>query len=49
MPRKDGKWIGFQASDEEAEILEAYCEKTMRSKTEILRELVRGLKRHLKN
>jgi len=49
MPRKGAKWIGFQASDEEAEILEEYCQKTMRSKTEILRELVRRLKRHLKD
>ncbi|NJL48799.1 MAG: TOBE domain-containing protein [Leptolyngbyaceae cyanobacterium SM2_5_2] len=43
MPRKDQGWITFQASAEEREILEAYCQQTHRSKTEVLRELVRNL------
>ncbi|MGF1499287.1 MAG: molybdopterin-binding protein [Elainellaceae cyanobacterium] len=43
MPRKNQGWITFQASPEEREILEAYCQQTQRSKTDVLRELVRGL------
>jgi molybdopterin-binding protein len=43
MPRKNQGWITFQASPEEREILEAYCQQTQRSKTEVLRELVRCL------
>jgi molybdopterin-binding protein len=43
MPRKDQGWITFQASAEEREILEAYCQQNHRSKTEVLRELVRNL------
>lgn len=44
MPRKQQGWITFQSSQEEREILEQYCQETQRTKTEILRELVRGLK-----
>jgi len=43
MPRKDQGWITFQASPEEREILETYCQQTQRSKTEVLRALVRQL------
>jgi molybdopterin-binding protein len=43
MPRKDQGWITFQASAEEREILNAYCQQNHRSKTEVLRELVRNL------
>ncbi len=43
MPRKDQGWITFQASAEERDILETYCQQTRRSKTEVLRELVRNL------
>ena len=43
MPRKNQGWITFQTSAEERQILEAYCQQTQRSKTEILRELVRSL------
>ncbi|MEB3360024.1 MAG: molybdopterin-binding protein [Synechococcales bacterium] len=43
MPRKDQGWITFQASPEERDILETYCQQTQRSKTEVLRELVRNL------
>jgi hypothetical protein len=38
------KKITFQLSDEEFKLLEAYCSEVERGKTEILRELVRGLK-----
>jgi len=43
MPRKQQGWITFQTSEEERKILEEYCQKSQRTKTEILRELVRSL------
>lgn len=43
MPRKQQGWITFQSSEEERKILEDYCQTSQRSKTEILRELVRSL------
>jgi molybdopterin-binding protein len=45
MPRKEQGWITFQSSSEERQILEQYCQQSQRTKTEILRELVRGLNR----
>ncbi len=44
MPRKDQGWITFQATEEERQLLEEICQQTHRTKTEVLRELVRGLK-----
>lgn len=46
MPRKSQGWITFQASEEERKILDDYCQRTQRSKTDILRELVRSLDQH---
>ncbi|MGV2827675.1 TOBE domain-containing protein [Myxosarcina sp. GI1(2024)] len=43
MPRKKQGWITFQSSSEERQLLEAYCQQTQRSKTEVLRELLRSL------
>ena len=43
MPRKNQGWITFQSSPEEQTILERYCQKSQRSKTEVLRELIRNL------
>ncbi len=43
MPRKQQGWVTFQSSDSEREILERYCQQTQRTKTEVLRELVRNL------
>ncbi len=43
MPRKEQGWVTFQTSEEERKILEQFCGQSQRSKTEILRELVRGL------
>lgn len=43
MPRKEQGWITFQTSEEERKILEEFCQLSQRTKTEILRELVRGL------
>jgi molybdopterin-binding protein len=44
MPRKDQGWITFQTSEEERQLLEAICQKSQRSKTDVLREMLRGLK-----
>lgn len=44
MPRKEQGWVTFQTSEEERKILEEFCEHSQRTKTEILRELVRSLK-----
>ncbi|MEC4818284.1 MAG: molybdopterin-binding protein [Scytonema sp. PMC 1069.18] len=43
MPRKEQGWITFQTSEEERKILEEFCQQSQRTKTEILRELVRSL------
>ncbi|GAB1542035.1 hypothetical protein NUACC21_47080 [Scytonema sp. NUACC21] len=43
MPRKEQGWITFQTSEEERKILEQFCQQSQRTKTEILRELVRSL------
>jgi molybdopterin-binding protein len=43
MPKKSQGWITFQSSPEEQRILEEYCQKSQRSKTEVLRELIRNL------
>ncbi len=46
MPRKEQGWITFQTSEEERKILEEFCQQSQRTKTEILRELVRNLGQH---
>ncbi|MBR8834282.1 MAG: molybdopterin-binding protein [Stigonema ocellatum SAG 48.90 = DSM 106950] len=43
MPRKEQGWVTFQTSEEERKILEEFCQQSQRTKTEIMRELVRGL------
>lgn len=43
MPRKEQGWVTFQTSEDERKILEDFCEHSQRTKTEILRELVRSL------
>ncbi|MDJ0674750.1 MAG: molybdopterin-binding protein [Calothrix sp. MO_167.B42] len=43
MPRKEQGWITFQTSEEERKLLEEFCQLSQRTKTDILRELVRGL------
>ena len=45
MPRKDQGWITFQASEEERQLLEQICQQTQRTKTEVLREMLRNLDR----
>lgn len=44
MPRKDQGWITFQTSEEERQILEEICHISQRTKTEVLRELLRSLR-----
>ncbi|XGV97967.1 MAG: molybdopterin-binding protein [Leptolyngbya sp. BL-A-14] len=44
MPRKDQGWITFQTSEEERQLLETICQTSQRTKTEVLRELLRSLK-----
>lgn len=44
MPRKDQGWITFQTSEEERQLLEAICQRSQRTKTEVLREMLRGLR-----
>ncbi|OUL27890.1 molybdopterin-binding protein [Nostoc sp. 106C] len=46
MPRKEQGWVTFQTSEEERKILEEFCNQSQRTKTEILRELVRGLSQY---
>ena len=43
MPKKSQGWITFQATEEERQWLEEVCQQTQRTKTEVLRELLRGL------
>ncbi|WP_442944303.1 hypothetical protein [Nostoc sp.] len=43
MPRKDQGWITFQSSREELQLLEQYCQRFQRTKTDVLRSLVRTL------
>lgn len=43
MPRKRQGWITFQTSDLERQQLEQFCEVTQRTKTDVLRELLRNL------
>jgi molybdopterin-binding protein len=45
MPRKEQGWITFQSSDEERQILEQVCQQTQRTKTDILREMIRQMGR----
>lgn len=47
MPRKDQGWITFQLPEAERQLLERHCEQTQRSKTDVLRELVRTLEREM--
>jgi molybdopterin-binding protein len=47
VPRKDQGWITFQLPEAERQLLESYCERMHRSKTDVLRELVRTLDREI--
>ncbi|MEH1924965.1 hypothetical protein [Nostoc sp.] len=43
MPRKEQGWITFQLSPEERQLLEHYCKRFRRAKTDVLRSLLRSL------
>lgn len=43
MPRKKQPFVNFQPSDEEKEILEAFCKAQDHTKTRVLRDLIRTL------
>ncbi len=47
MPRKDQGWITFQLSLEERQLLEQYCKRFQRTKTDVLRSLLRSLQEQL--
>jgi molybdopterin-binding protein len=47
MPSKDRGWITFQLPEAERQMLERYCEHMQRSKTDVLRQLVRTLDREM--
>lgn len=40
---KKKQWITFKVSELEMQALEAYCQQTQRTKTDVLRDLIRGL------
>jgi len=47
MPRKNAANLTIQFSQEEKRILEEYCEKMQRTKSDVIREMVRSLTRYL--
>ncbi len=47
MPKPE-IYITFRLTQPEKDLLREYCEQTGRNQTDVLRELVRGLKRRMK-
>lgn len=47
MPKPEN-FITFRVTEEEKELLKQYCDQEGRTQTDILRELIRGLRRRLK-
>jgi hypothetical protein len=43
VSKQQKQWITFKTSTLEMEALEAYCQQTQRTKTDVLRELIRKL------
>ncbi|WP_250125172.1 molybdenum-pterin-binding domain-containing protein [Chroococcidiopsis sp. CCMEE 29] len=43
MPKNQKQWITFKVSEWEMSALEAYCQQTQRTKTDVLRQLMRQL------
>lgn len=41
-------FITFRVTQDEKDLLAEYCEQEARNQTEVLRELIRGLKRRLR-
>lgn len=46
--RKDSVHIGFNLSEQEREVLELYAQQENRTKSDVLRQLIRELKGKLK-
>ena len=46
--RKDSVHIGFNLSEEEREILELYAQQENRTKSDVLRQMIRELRSKLK-
>lgn len=47
MPKPEN-FITFRVTEEEKDLLKQYCEQEGRTQTDILREMIRRLKRRLK-
>ncbi|MBW4595642.1 MAG: ribbon-helix-helix protein, CopG family [Brasilonema angustatum HA4187-MV1] len=47
MPRQNAANLTIQFSQEEKKILEKYCQKMQRTKSDVIREMVRSLKEYL--
>jgi hypothetical protein len=47
MPKPE-IFITFRVTEDEKELLKQYCDQEGRTQTDILRELIRGLRRRLK-
>lgn len=43
MVEQQKKWITFRVSAQEMRAIEAYCSETSRTKTDVIRELIRKL------
>jgi len=43
VPKKQKQWITFKVSELEMRAIETYCTQTQRTKTDVLRELIRKL------
>ncbi len=43
VPNKKKQWITFKVSELEMTAIEAYCQQTQRTKTDVLREWIRKL------
>jgi hypothetical protein len=46
---KGRNFVTFEATDEEKQVLKAYCEQEGRTQTDVLRAYIRSLKRKLKS
>lgn len=43
MPNKQKQWVTIKISEQEMQNLEAYCQQTKRTKTDLIREMIRKL------
>ena len=45
---EDEKQLNIRIPGQEMDVLDAYCKQTSRTKTDVLRELIRGLSKKVK-